>query len=136
MRLSIDENDSGFVWAKTGIVPFGVEIWLDGQKLAGTETAVVTADEENGYIVRYVRSASGITLHDDVDGEVKPRREVVEGKVEIFLVETECWDRWMHQIPRPESGRMRAKDLELQLAGEASSGEAATADSWAKHLRF
>jgi len=71
MRLTIDEA------LERGLIG-KVEIYLDGQKIHHC----IEADEEEGYVVRYLPNAEG-RLYLDADGNPKVVRE--SGKVEIRI---------------------------------------------------
>ncbi|WP_424813564.1 hypothetical protein [Roseococcus sp. YIM B11640] len=75
MRVSIVEGDPGYMPPGATI---GFKILLDGEE----QNACVTADEEQGLIVRYKRGEGGKLLAVALDGDLI--REEVRGKVEII----------------------------------------------------
>lgn len=80
MRLSVDRDDSGFLeWAKLGTGRFAVKIFLDGVEIRD----VITADEEAGMLVRYVRDGNSFAIDRDINGRQFVRRETLYGVVEL-----------------------------------------------------
>jgi hypothetical protein len=78
MRLSVIAGDPGYLtYACLGHLGPKVKIKLDGEEMS----AVVTADEEEGIVVRYKKDADGHYLAEN-DEAVS---ETLHGKVEIIV---------------------------------------------------
>lgn len=78
MRLSIDKRDPGFSHRAVGLK---ARIYLDDKEVVGC----VTADEEEGLIVRYKTLEDGKTLVKNPEGDAF-MLESVRGKVQIDLL--------------------------------------------------
>lgn len=74
MRVSMDESDRGY----TGRLP-GVRVYLDGQEQRG----VITADDEEGLVVRLQRNRLGHFVLDEARQEAA--REEIRGVVRIEM---------------------------------------------------
>lgn len=76
MRLSADKTDPGYSWYLRHLCSV---IFLDGEK----QRFCLTADDEQGFIVRYKADAKGNLVVDLERGEIV--REKVFGRVKIVL---------------------------------------------------
>jgi hypothetical protein len=73
MRVSCNPDDPGYVAS-----PWGVKVFLDGVE----QRKVITADEEEGTVLRYVLDAQGGAQLDPKNPE-EAWRETVRGSVRI-----------------------------------------------------
>lgn len=82
MRISCDENDPGYHnWLKLrSDAGAWNKVLLDGKEIKD----VITADDERGYVLRYVRSLTGNIRVDY--GAKKAITEELHGKVEIVMI--------------------------------------------------
>jgi hypothetical protein len=110
MRASIDEDDPG-CYAKSGINPCWVSILLDGVAQRG----VVTADEEQGELIRYAMDRDSTRIKMAADGTAI--RETRHGKVEIQLKRTHdgSWPHWQSLEPRETQQATKPVDFSSHL---------------------
>lgn len=76
MRLSVIQSDQGY-----SVAAFGCSVTLDGNPL----DCCVTADEEQGAVLCYVKDAEGNFMLDDSKGAIKT--EQLKGTVVITVPE-------------------------------------------------
>lgn len=76
MRVSVDPGDPGYVRDAAG---GRYEVYLDSERI----TKAITADEEQGIVVRYVTDRNGFGVLDPVRNEAL--RETLTGRVVIVV---------------------------------------------------
>ena len=81
MRVSGEEGDLGFRWWAKGGIPKYFHVTLNGEVVPD----VVTADEEQGYVDKYMRNPDGTLAR--LNGSDEAVRERLAGKVEIVFTE-------------------------------------------------
>lgn len=78
MRLSVRADDPGnILYASMGYLGRKVRVKLDGEEIS----AVITADEEEGFVVRYRKDVDDHFVIEDDEAVT----ETITGKVEIIL---------------------------------------------------
>lgn len=127
MRIAVSIDGQGMInMARLGLNPAFLEVLLDGIK----QRCAVAADEEEGWVIRYVLlPAGGLLLGNDRE----PVMQIERGRVEIRVIARQDGS-WPHAVPavvHGEDGSMLLRDC--VVGGVEAIPEVFDTDT---HLRF